>query len=355
MPGRGIDQVLLHPGDPRLHEPYVRDARRYVDLAEAKNGAIAKPVSFPYIWGEALSFLEREDPQVRIINLETSITTSDDYWRGKGINYRMNPANIPVLTTAGIDIAVLANNHVLDWGYAGLAETLQALKGAGIRCAGAGSDLGEAEAAAVVMAKKGRVLVFSFGLPSSGIPASWGATGTMAGVNLLSDLSENTLERIGTLVRRVKQPLDIVVASLHWGANWGYGIQREEREFAHRLVDEAKADVVHGHSSHHAKGVEVYGGKPIFYGCGDFVNDYEGIGGYEEFRGDLSLMYFVRLELASGRLVSVRMVPMQMRRFQLQRASGADARWLAETLNREGKLLGTGIELAGDATLNLRW
>ena len=91
MTGRGIDQVLPHPSDPRIYEPYVRDARGYVELAENVSGLIPRPVSFSYIWGDALDEWERVAPDVRIINLETSVTTSNDYWQGKGINYRMHP------------------------------------------------------------------------------------------------------------------------------------------------------------------------------------------------------------------------------------------------------------------------
>jgi poly-gamma-glutamate synthesis protein (capsule biosynthesis protein) len=77
---------------------------------------------------------------VRIVNLETSITTSGDYWPGKEVHYRMNPRNIGSLTAAGIDCCALANNHVLDWGYEGLAETLATLDRAGIKHAGAGRN-----------------------------------------------------------------------------------------------------------------------------------------------------------------------------------------------------------------------
>jgi Putative enzyme of poly-gamma-glutamate biosynthesis (capsule formation) len=82
----------------------------------------------------------------------------------------------------------------------------------------------------------------------------------------------------------VKQQGDIVVASIHWGGNWDYKVPREQREFAHKLIDEAGVDVIHGHSSHHIKGIEVYRGKLIMYGCSDLLNDYEGISGlYEDF------------------------------------------------------------------------
>ncbi|MGB9080247.1 MAG: CapA family protein [Desulfuromonadaceae bacterium] len=356
MTGRGIDQALPSPGDPHIYEPYVRDARRYVDLAEETNGLIPQPADFAYIWGDALDILTRMAPEVRIINLETSITTSDDYWKGKGINYRMHPGNIPCLTAGGIDICSLANNHVLDWGYAGLLETLRTLKESGIKSAGAGRNRSEAAApAAMEVAGKGRVLVFSFGSETSGIPVKWGAGANSAGMNLLPNLSNNTAHDIQAGICGRKRPGDIVVASIHWGGNWGYAIPHQETEFAHNLIDHAGVDIVHGHSSHHAKGIEVYHGKPVIYGCGDFINDYEGIGGNEQFRGDLGLMYFVQMDPATGTLVGVRMKPTQMKRFRVHRASQPDALWLRDMLNREGMRFGTHAAIEAGATLILRW
>lgn len=356
MTGRGIDQILPRPSLPQIHEPFVRDAREYVALAEEANGPIPRSVDFPYIWGDALEELGRAAPDARIINLETSITASEDYWQGKGINYRMHPANVPVLTAAGIDVSSLANNHVLDWGYAGLTETLDTLRKADIKGAGAGKTLAEAEAPAVVEVKgKGRVLVFAFGTESSGIPSTWRATSERPGVNLLPDLSEQTARAIGERVRKVKRPGDVAVASIHWGGNWGYEVPREHREFAHRLIDSAGIDLVHGHSSHHVKGIELYRDKLVIHGCGDFITDYEGIGGYKTFRGDLGLMYFPSLDAATGSLVALRMVPTRMRNFRVNRASREEAAWLADVLNREGKGFGTRVETAGDGALLLRW
>jgi len=79
MTGRGIDQVLPHPSDPVFYEPYIRDARQYVELAEDMNGRIPRPVDFSYIWGDAIKQLEEVAPDLRLINLETSITESRDY------------------------------------------------------------------------------------------------------------------------------------------------------------------------------------------------------------------------------------------------------------------------------------
>jgi poly-gamma-glutamate capsule biosynthesis protein CapA/YwtB (metallophosphatase superfamily) len=354
MTGRGIDQVLPHPVNPVLYESYVRDARQYVQLAETAHGPIPQPVEFEYIWGDALEELQRAGTDVRIINLETSITTSEDPWPNKGIHYRMHPWNIGCLTAARIDCCSLANNHVLDWGYKGLAETLQTLEKAGVAHAGAGRTAAEAASPAVLKVPgKGRVLVFSFGLTTSGIPWKWGATEDRAGVNLLEDLSEETARRVASQIRQVKRPGDVTVASIHWGGNWGYEIPDEQIQFAHRLI-EGGIDLVHGHSSHHVKGIEVYRDRLILYGCGDFLTDYEGIEGYEAFRGDLALMYLARLDPEQGRLVEARLVPMNVRRFRLNRASKPDAKWLCDLLNRLGAPFGTQAQLEGDNSMTLR-
>jgi poly-gamma-glutamate synthesis protein (capsule biosynthesis protein) len=356
MAGRGVDQVLPHPADPLLHEPYMKSARGYVELAEKANVPIQQPVSFSYIWGDALEELERVRPDLRIINLETSITKSDDYWKNKSVHYRMNPENISSMTTAKIDYCSLANNHILDWGYSGLTETLETLKKVNIKSAGAGQNLQEAETPAVMEVKgKGRVIVFSYGLTTSGIPFSWAASEDSPGVNLLKDLSDRTVRYIKEKVQAVKRQEDVVVASIHWGGNWGYDVPPEQRQFAHKLIDNAGVDVIHGHSSHHVKGIEVYKDKLILYGCGDFLNDYEGIGGYRDFRGDLGLMYFVSVDPSTGKLVHLRMTPTQIKHFKVNRAARADAMWLRDTLNREGRKFGTRVELSKDNDLILQW
>jgi len=356
MTGRGIDQVLPHPGDPRIHEPYMKSARGYVKLAERANGPIKKPVGCSYIWGDALEELERAAPDLRIINLETSITKSEDFWKNKGIHYRMHPKNICSITAAKIDYCSLANNHVLDWGYPGLIETLEMLKRVNVKTAGAGRNLREAKAPAVMdIEGKGRVIVFSYGSRTSGIPFSWAAREDRPGVNLLKGLFAKTVRRIEEEVHEMKQQGDIILVSIHWGSNWGYHIPREQIEFAHKLIEDAGVDVIHGHSSHHAKGMEVYKDKLIIYGSGDFLNDYEGIGGYEEFRGDLALMYFLTVDPSTGKLVQLQITPMQIKHFKLNRASRADVLWLRDTLNREGKRLGTRVELNKADTLTLKW
>ncbi len=341
MTGRGIDQVLPHPSDPELHEAYVKSAWEYVELARHRR-TFSYPVNFSYIWGTAMEEWAKRLPDLRVTNLETSITRSTNYWKGKGIHYKMHPGNIPVLNEARIDCCCLANNHILDWEYSGLEETLVSLKQCGLKSAGAGRNLAEASAPFICDRGRTRILVFSYGAESSGIPAKWAATETEPGVNMLEDLSQKTFDRVKAHIETTARPDDFIIISIHWGGNWGYRISAAEIEFAHRLIDEAGADVIHGHSSHHVKAIEVYKGRLVLYGCGDFVNDYEGIGGFEEFRGDLNLMYFASFDSSSGRLICLEMVPTKMEAFKVVRASRLDAEWLLATLNREcGKFCAT--------------
>ena len=254
------------------------------------------------------------------------MTTSEDWQTGKGIHYRMNPENLPCLTRAGIDCCVLANNHVLDWGPAGLEQTLSSLHAAGLRTAGAGRNAQEAAAPAVIeLDHQARLLLFAYGTPGSGVSADWAATGRRGGVNFLGELSARTGQRVAAAIAPYRQSGDLVVLSVHWGGNWGFAIAPEEQAFARVVIDAGGADIVYGHSSHHVKGVEVHGGKLILYGCGDLINDYEGIGGYGAFRSELSLMYFPEIERATGRLRRLSMVPMRIRRFRLERACAGPA------------------------------
>jgi len=333
----------------------MRSALGYVELAERSHGSIPRPVDPAYIWGDALEELERERPAARIVNLETAVTRSDD-WQDKGINYRMHPKNALCLSAARIDCCVLANNHVLDWGAAGLTETLATLGKAGIKAAGAGANRVEARVPAKLSLEPGgRVLVFALAAASSGVPRHWAAEADRPGVDFLEDLSENTIARIADAVRGTKQPGDIAIASLHWGGNWGYRISETERRFAHGLIDSAGVDLVHGHSSHHAKGIEVHAGKLILYGCGDFINDYEGIGGHEAYRGDLGLMHFPTVETDNGRLVRLELVPTQMKRFRVERAGPADSSALCAVLEREGRQLGTRAKLRSNGRIEVLW
>lgn len=353
MLGRGVDQILPHPGDPVLYERFVDDARTYVSLAERRNGPIPAPVDIAWPWGEALVALG--DAELRIINLETSVTTADTFAPGKGIHYRLTPANLPALTVAEPDVCVLANNHVLDLGAAGLEETLSSLAHAGLTSAGAGQCHDEAARPATIALQDGRrrAQVHAVAMPSSGVPADWAASPDAPGVNHLADASRERVEQLLDRIERHRRPGDVVIVSIHWGSNWGYEVAKEQSELAHQLID-GGVDVVHGHSSHHPRPIEVYRDRLILYGCGDLINDYEGITGHEGYRSDLRLLYLATLDGDTGQLVGLELLPFQARRMRLERASRSDADWLASVLDELSRPRGAPLRRSGDAEPRLQ-
>jgi poly-gamma-glutamate synthesis protein (capsule biosynthesis protein) len=219
---------------------------------------------------------------------------------------------------------------------------------------GAGRDVEDAEKPlALPLADGRRLLVFAFAARDSGVPPGWAAGRDRPGVAYLPELSEGTADRVLELAHRARRPGDLVVVSVHWGSNWGYDVPRDQRRFAHRLVD-GGVDVVHGHSSHHPRPVEVYRGPLVLHGCGDLIDDYEGIRGHDHYRPDLRLLYLARIDTVGGRLVELRMTPMRVRRLRLHHAGPADTAWLARTLTRVSAGLSPPVVVAEDGALAIR-
>jgi poly-gamma-glutamate synthesis protein (capsule biosynthesis protein) len=195
--------------------------------------------------------------------------------------------------------------------------------------------------------------MFSVGCADGGVPTWWAAAPGRPGVHALADLDDAAVQQLGRAIAPWRTPGTVIVLSLHWGPNWGFSVDPEHRRFAHRMIDEAGVDVVHGHSSHHVKGIEVHHGRPILYGCGDLLTDYEGIRGHEAYRGELGLLYLVTLDHA-GALAQLELAPVRVRRFRIERAGADDTRWLVTTLGRAGEALGTSVAFA-EPHLVLRW
>jgi poly-gamma-glutamate synthesis protein (capsule biosynthesis protein) len=98
----------------------------------------------------------------------------------------------------------------------------------------------------------------------------------------------------------------------------------------------------------------VYDGKVILYGCGDLIDDYEGISGHARFRDDLRLLHLLTVDATTGRLAALRLVPLQARRMTLNRVTGSDAQWLQSTLDRISRPFGVRVDLAADGMLDAR-
>jgi len=111
--------------------------------------------------------------------------------------------------------------------------------------------------------------------------------------------------------------------------------------------------VIHGHSSHHAKALEVYRDRLILYGCGDFLNDYEGIRGFEKYRDDLALTYFIDVTTTDGSVCGIEIIPLSIKQMRLARASTADVEWIRATLDTESRRFATDVVTAAPGRLTV--
>ncbi len=364
MLGRGVDAILPNHVDGKIHESYMKHATGYVTLAVRQNGPLpkneVKERGSNYIWGDLIKTFQNV-PDIMISNLETALTTSNDFAKWKGINYRAHPLNVQSLKAFGSgSIVTLANNHVLDWGVDGLKETIATLDQANIPHAGAGLSIYGAKAPASSMVKNRKVSVIAVGLPSAGVPEQWMAGETKCGVNFVDDATPSNARKIMKSFQEAHCESSIKVVSLHMGPNWNDKIPNTWRIFAHTFIDNG-ADIVVAHSSHHVKGLEVYKNKMISYGLGDFLNDYEGITGqgYEAHRQDLTCLYLPRIR-SNGEVEEIEIIPCQIKHLKVQRATNPDdIKWICSTLSKEGRKLGTLCEMVQDhkgrVNLRIKW
>lgn len=353
MTAHGIDP-LLPPSETQLpHARSMRSALEYVRAAEAE-APLPRPVCFEYPWGDALALLKREQPDLRLVNLEACITARDSPGCQRQ-QARLSPQQLPTLVALGVDGALLANPHALGWGRDGLHDTLSSLRQAGIAGIGAGVDRAEAEQEAQwLLPGKARVRLFAFGHASGGLSSQWAADEGRPGVSWLDALDGDAVARLARRIRASRREGDIVLVALHWGRHWGYDVSAEQRRFAQALIDEAGVDLVWGNASRHPQPIEVHHGRLILYGVGRFLKDPGGGSGHEELRPDLAALYLPRL-CADGRLAELRLWPLRVHLFRLKRACTSDCHWLARALGQACRCHGTGLEPLPDGSLRLYW
>ncbi|KAJ9624596.1 uncharacterized protein PV06_06406 [Exophiala oligosperma] len=299
--------------------------------------------SYDYLspWGNAGHLIRSSDGVV--VNLETALTTTTVPWPGKVFNYRSHPGNVRCLVDVGLGggsqraSVCLANNHTLDWNREGLLETVQTLTEAGIEFAGAGRTKEEASQPGTIKLGNGSWLVKCWSF--SDHPADWRGEECF---NLIDytrtsrDLMRRQITTEDENQRSGQKRSTLKVVSVHWGPNYRWQPSQEIVSTAHWLIDECDVDIIHGHSSHHIQGVEVYKGKLIVYGCGDFVDDYAVDSAW---RNDLSAAWRVTVgETTADRLAvkKLEVFPNRIQKFQarLLEAEDEDHKWV-ETKFRE--------------------
>lgn len=223
------------------------------------------PGSFDEVWGDMLSELKSTD--FNMVNLETTLTKSTKAIP-KIFNFKSHPENVAVLTKGNVQVVNLANNHILDFDYDGMHETIKTLDDAGIKHVGAGENIQEARRPVIIEKKGVKIGILGF---TDNEPA-WAADEKNPGVNYVN-VEQGNCETLLQNIRDLKAAVDYVVVSAHWGPNMQTQPSEKRIECARKMID-AGADIIHGHSAHVFQRVDRYKNKIIIYDAGDFIDDY---------------------------------------------------------------------------------
>ena len=284
--------------------------------------------SYTYPWGDVLPLLRSTD--INLINLETALTTSTEEVL-KVFNFKADPDRVQSLIEAKIDVCNLANNHVLDFSEEGLIETLSVLDDAQIEHVGAGQNRTEALKPVIIEKKDITVGIIGFTDNEPG----WEAEENTPGV---SYVRVGDVAKIEKEIKKLRNEVDILIFTIHWGPNMVQRPKKEFIDFAHDIID-LGVDIFHGHSAHIFQGIEVYNKKLILYDTGEFVDDY-----YVDpfLRNDQSFFYLV--EIDKNGIKKVELVPILIFHMQVNKAVGSNYRETVDRLKLLSREFGTTIE-----------
>lgn len=227
-----------------------------------------------------------------IINLECAITSHEQLWHGaqKAFYFGAPPAAADIIKNCGVDLVSLANNHILDFDYAGLLDTLHYLKLNHVKYTGAGRNANEAYQPACLVVKNTKFGMTAF----CDHQADFAALENSPGMAHLAHNDENkVLEQLhSSLVQMQTEKVDWPILSLHWGPNMVLRPSTQFVRIAHAAIDMGYK-IIFGHSAHVFHGIEIYKGYPIIYAAGDLVDDY-----YvdTEFKNDHQLLFEINIQ-----------------------------------------------------------
>ncbi|HEX6394557.1 MAG TPA: CapA family protein [Acidimicrobiales bacterium] len=245
----------------------------FVDQWDTEGGA-------SYMGVPTLAAQLRSDPQhllspvapvfaradLTMVNLETAITDRGEAVKGKAYHFRSTALSFGALKAAGVDVIGMANNHALDYGPVGMADTFDAIADSGMPVLGIGHNAAEAFRPYVTTINDQRVAVFAAtDWLEPALVGQWTATDTQPGLAFCIDPT-----RLLAAVSSVRPDVDTLVVFLHWGIETTHCASPEQHGLAQALID-AGADIIVGSHAHRVFGAGHVGNALIAYGLGNFV------------------------------------------------------------------------------------
>jgi len=282
-----------------------------------------------YPWEDVSPFLKQAD--LAIVNLETSVAKGGKP-QNKTFTFRSKPETLEGLKTAGVDMVALANNHIMDYGWEGLEETLYYLDQYEILHTGAG--LNEKSAYTPVIKEVNGVKIAFLSI-SMVVPSGWQAGTNQPGVAVAYGL-----DKMLTAVKNANETTDFTFVYMHWG------IERQDtpsdvQKWIGRELVNAGADLVIGSHPHVLQGIEFYHGVPIFYSLGNFVFTNRGLQTTED-------TILLLIEGDKNGVVSLRAVPFEIIKNKPTIVEGKDQERILERLTKLSAQLNTEVTQDGD-------
>lgn len=212
--------------------------------------------------------------------------------------FRADPEGAKGLSFAGFDVISLANNQMMNYGDAGLVQTMNELAQLGIRPVGAGKNIDGAHTPVVVQVKGKKIAFYSYDDPNLPPYRGDAATQTSAGVAIMD------LTAVKNDVKNALSLADFVVVSMHAGSEYKKEPSQFQKDFAHAAID-AGASVVIGHHPHVIQPVEYYNNGVIFYSLGNFVFD-------QFFSDDVRTGLVAKIHFEKGQRPAVEFFPVRI-------------------------------------------
>ena len=206
------------------------------------------------------------EADLAFLNLETAITTGPATPEDKQFTFSTGPRVFDALRSAGVDAVTMANNHAIDFGSDGLAQTLDAIEDDGFPVVGIGRDEAAALAPRLFEVKGQRIaLLGTTEVIDSSLVDRWSAVGDRPGVS-----SAKRVDALVDAVKAAREQADTVVVFIHWGEQYVPCPEDVQLELAPKLV-EAGADIVVGGHQHRVAAAGYLGSALVSYGLGNFL------------------------------------------------------------------------------------
>ena len=285
---------------------------------------------YPFV--EVKPFFDQAD--VIVGNLESPISIRGTAVENKKFTLRAGPIAVEALVAAGIRVVTLANNHSMDFGPLALQDTIEHLDENNILYTGAGMDLDDARAPAILKVK-GKTLAFlSYSLT---FPLEFFASASRPGT------APGYKEFVKADIEKARAVADFVVVSFHWGAELMTAAKDYQIALGRESIDWG-ADLVLGHHPHVLQEIELYKGKLIAYSLGNFVF------GSESNRTNTSMILLLTFQ--GNSLVRVTAVPLDVNnyrvKYQPKVLKGKAAVEVLESINTASERFNTKLKIEND-------